>query len=161
MTEYDAMRLTKQDGTVVAYFAPNFKITPIMKNDLKNEPMPYERGTKVRNILKWTEEFTVQGQFEHSENLPDDHKTALESLFGKSPVTARDQVNRVKWAAKSYESAFYFYDNTDEYTATSPSEADYKNGVFPTVFIDEFRPPRTGGHSRMEYMTKFIVGLEI
>lgn len=161
MSDYDAIRLETQDGEVIAYLAPAFKVTPMMKNDLMKNVLPRGRGTKIRDVNKWAWELTVQGQFEHSSNLPTDHQDALESLFGSLPVTARQQVNRIRHYIKTVESGMVLYENSDEYSATNIDDVDFEDGKFPTVFVTEFRPPRTGGHSRMEYMIKMDVGFEI
>lgn len=161
MADYEAIKLTKQDGTVVAYFAPAFKVTPVMKNELIKKVMPKNKGTKIRDINKWQWEVTVQGQFEHSDNLPQDHQNALESLFGSLPVSARQQVNRIRHLIQTTDEAMFLYENADEYTATSKSEIDIENGIFPTVVVEEFRPPRTGGHSRFQYTVKLVVGFDL
>lgn len=161
MSEYDAIRLETQDGDVVAYFAPAFQVTPMDKNDLMVNVLPRGRGTRVRDINKWQNEITVQGQFEHSSNLPDDHQSALESVFGSLPVTPRQQVNRIRYFARTTDEAMILYENEDEYSATNMDEVDLQDGVFPTVFIQEFRPPRHGGHQRMEYMVKLVVGFDL
>lgn len=123
--------------------------------------LPRGRGTRIRNILGYQEELTIQGQFEHSDNLPPAHQNALESLFGSLPVTPRQQVNRIKYYAKTDNNAMNLYEGSDEYTATSDSDINIQNGVFPTVFIEEIRPPRMGGHARMEYTIKLAVGFEL
>ncbi len=160
MSNYDAIKLRMQDGTIVAYFAPNFKTVPVEKNDLIVNALPRFTGQKIRDINKWSFEIRLQGAFDHSDNLPDDHSTALETVFGSLPVTARDQINRIRYFARS-EAPMELIDNTDEYTATNTSEVDFQAGTFPTVFLSDIRPKRTGGQSRMSYTFKFEVGFEL
>ena len=165
MSDYTHTRLEK-DGTVVAYFAPGFEVNPVLKNKLNviDRPKVDETETQVSiamDLFKIRHEVTVQGVFEDSDNLPNDHKNALESLFGHSPVTAREQVNRLRYYMLVKGGAFELYEGSDEYTATSKAEADPQNGIYPTVFIDEIRPTRMGGHSRFNYTIKFVTGVEI
>lgn len=157
---FDALRLETQDGTIVAYFAPAFQVTPISRNDLVKTVLPRNRGAQIRDLNKWLWEVTVQGDFEHSDNLPADHKAALEAIFGSLPVTARQQVNRIHHYARITDEGMFLFDAGDEYVALNLGEQDLEAGIFPTVFIDEFRPPRTTGLSRVNFMVKMTVGFE-
>lgn len=156
---YDNIRLEKRmdDGSreVVAYFAPNFEINPVLKNDLFAADRPRGRGTIARDNQVYRYEVVVQGVFEDHWNLPDDHAQALDAIDAR---TARQQVNRLKEFLLNEGGPFELYEGFDEYTAYDMDNADYANGVFPTVQVDEFRPTREMGSPRFEYMVQFIVG---
>lgn len=160
MANHTEIRLETTGGTVIAYFAPNFRVEPVLKNDLFAEPMPGGDSSVVQDVGTIRHEVTVQGVFEHSDNLPSGHVSALETVFGHSaPITAREQVNRIKHYM--FEGGpFNFYDDTDSYTATSNAGVDRANGTYPTVALDEFRPPSEGGFGRFEYVAKLVVGVE-
>jgi len=160
MGEYDEIRLEK-GGVVVCYFAPNFQITPLDANDLTPFVLPRGAGTKAKDLLKWKSEITIQGEFENSDGLPNDHGTALETLFGKSPVSAQDQVNRIRNFARTQAGTYELYVGEIEYTASNPGDVDIEDGIYPKVFITEIRPPRMAGLSRVAYMVKFLEGFEI
>lgn len=160
MSTHDDIRLETTGGTVIAYFAPNFKVEPVAKNNLFNQARPGGDPSITRDQRVIAHQVVVQGVFEHSENLPSAHKTALESLFGHSPVTPREQVNRVFDYMIAQGGPFHFYDHTDNYDNSSSGNVDYSSGEFPAVQIDEFRPPSEGGTERFNYMVKMIAGLE-
>lgn len=148
------------DG-VVAYLAPNFEVNPVLSNDLKTgDSLQRWPNNIIRDFRLITHEITVQGAFEHSEELPKSHRDDLEELFGKSPVTARDQIDRVLRYAKTHGGPFELYDGFDEYTATTGGNTDYQTGTFPTVQISEIRRPSTSGVSWTEYMIRMTVGVE-
>jgi len=159
MTNYDAIRLVK-NSVVVAYLAPNFTVKPAMINDLKTFLLARGRQSKSNDIGKWGHEIVAQGVFAHSDNLPADHKAALIALFGVDPVTPKMQINRVKYYALTQGGAYDFYDDGDEYTATSLGAIDIADGVFPTVFLKEVRPSSTGGLTRMPYTIRLVVSFD-
>lgn len=155
---HEEIRLQKGND-VVAYLAPNFEINPVMKNDLFAADRPRGRGTVARDNQVYRFEIDAQGVFERSDNLPGEHRDALESIFDTSDVvTPRMQVNRVQHYILNEGGPFEFYDGPDEYTAYSVEDADFENGVFPTVQVEEFRPTRQMGRPRFEYMLKLVVG---
>ena len=158
MTDYTSLRLEK-DGTVVAYFAPSFKVSPLLKNDLKKYPLPRARGQGIRDMRIIVMEVVVQGTFEDSRNLPEDHKDALVALFGQAIVTERDQVNRIQHYA-NLGGKMKLYVGSDSYTAENLGEQDLEAGIYPTVFIAEVRPPHLSGLTRVEYMVRFDVGFQ-
>lgn len=167
--EHRNIRLEK-NGTVIAYLAPNFEVNPVASNDLKpggGKPLPRNRPTRIRDLRVISDEVTVQGEFHDTHDpdsgtaaLPSGHISDLESLFGTTPVTARMQVNRIRDFLHTTGGPYELYEGNDQYTATTESEVDWANGIFPTVFVDQFRPPSMGGHRRMEYMIKMKVGTE-
>lgn len=166
MSDHTTLRLehpstTVGGNSVVAYFAPNFTIEPILKNELFAEPRAGGDATIARDEQLITHQLTVQGVFDHSDNLRSGHVSDLETMLGTSaPITAREQVNRVKHYLLEVGGPFNFYDGTDAYEKTSDANVDPKNGDYPTVQIDEFRPPSEGGFERYEYLCKMEVGLE-
>ena len=157
-----ALVKTYEDGSrdVVAYFAPNFEINPVMKNNLFSADRPRGRGTVVRDNQLYRFEIILQGTFEDSRNLPTVHEYELLALDDDwdEYVTPRMQVNRIKEFLMNEGGPFELYEGEDEYTAYEMEDADYANGRFPTVQVDEFRPTRDMGSPRWEYMVKFIVG---
>lgn len=159
MSEHTEIRLETTGGTVIAYFAPNFEVQPLLDNDLKGQPLPRGDPSVIRDLRLIQTEITVQGAFEDSDELPAAHKSDLESLFGKSPVTARDQVRRIRRFMQEDGGPFVLYEGADEYSAQTASAVDRANGVYPTVNVKQFRPPSLGGHSRYEYMVKMKVGM--
>ena len=160
MSTYTDIWLEK-GSTVVAYFAPNFKQEFPMVNDLKVYRRPRGNLTKFKDFQLWDMSVVLQGIFETSDNLPADHKAALIALFGKDPVTARDQVNRIRSFAVNSPGAFNLFIGTDRFTATAVGGVDLAAGMFPTVAIREIRPPKPAGVSRIDYLIRFIVGFEI
>jgi len=158
MSDHTNVRLETTSGTVVAYLAPNFEMTPALANSLFSQAPGRGDPQIVRDRRQITNELTAQGEFMHSENLPDAHRTDLENLIGSSPVTAMDQINRVvEFMFRG--GPFHLYHKGNEYTATTASGVDYQNGVYPAVNIDTFRPPTRGGFDRGEYTLKFQVGV--
>lgn len=160
MSDHTNVRIETTDGTVVAYLAPNFEITPTLKNDLFAQDVT-DGKTVARDNQIVRHEIVAQGAFEHSDSLRSAHASALTSLFGKSPVTARDQVNRIEHYMKYEGGPFHFYEGSDEYTATTQDSVDVQASpaIKPVVQLDEFRPPSEAGLSRFEYMIKMVVGV--
>jgi len=161
MSDHTEIRLETLDGTPVAYLAPNAETTPVLDNALFERPPGHGAPAIVRDQQQITFELTAQGQFMHSEELPEDHRTALEDLFESVPVTAMDQINRVVHYAQApgQGGPFQFYWRGNEFTETVPGDIDYEKGVYPAVNIDQFRPPTRGGFSRGEYTLKLKVGV--
>ena len=160
MTTHEEIRLEK-NGVVVAYFAPNFQVTPIDAHDLKPFILPRGRGTRAKDLQMWRGEITIQGEFEHSDNLPTAHRNALTTLFGHSPVTAMEQVNRIRHFARTTTGTYDLFVGENSYNANTSDDVDIENGVFPPVFIMEIRPPRTSGLTRVNYMVQFLEGFQI
>ena len=163
MTTHNHTRLETQGGTVIAYFAPEFEIIGTIDNDLTTNARPRDKPAIVRDQQRIAMEVTAQGAFEHSSELPSAHRSALETLFGSLPVTARDQVGRIR----EYQNAgpldsnglraesLHFYHGGDEYAYTSP---DWFAGQYPPVAIDTFEPVRDPGVSRWTYTIRLAVG---
>lgn len=158
------MESRNDDGTkdVVAYFAPNFEVNPVMKNDVFAADRPRGRGTIARDNQMYRYEIVIQGAFEDTRNLPGDHAQAVADLDSNwsLPVTPRQQVRRIQHYLLNVGGPFELYEGEDEYTAYDVENADFANGVFPTVQVDEFRPTRDMGSPRFEYMVKMIVGAD-
>lgn len=161
MSDHTHTRLETPAGEVVMYLAPNAEYRPVYKNDLKAQARPRGKPTIARDQQMWTTEFTLQGTLEDSDNLPvahEDDLVALNSNWSR-PVTAIQQKNRMTHFLLDYGGPFYLFDGTDEYTAESQSAVDIENGVYPTVQVDEWRPPRDSGKSRVEYTLKMKTGV--
>lgn len=159
MGNYDDIRLETKDGEVIAYFAPNFEVNPMDRNEIGHNPR-VNRVALVRNRNKWTSELTIQGNFEHSEEVPIEHKNALESLFGKSPVTPQDQVNRLRafTVYSDSEESLNFYHMGNSYIVSRSSEVDVLSGLYPEVAVGEIRTPEEAGLGRKEYMINLLIG---
>lgn len=159
MSEHTNIRLEKKDGTVIAYFAPNFEVTPQDKNDVLHTSRP-ARLAIARDRGRWVSEIVVQGKFQHSSELPPQHQQDLEDLFGKSPVTPQDQVNRLRahtvYSDNPGSLNFFHIDN--EYTASSLQEADIQAGVYPEVAVMEIRNPEQAGTPQKSYMIRLAIG---
>lgn len=161
MSDFSGCRLEK-DGTTIIYFAPASTITPSFKNDLFDEDRPSDRGTIVRDKNMWHHEVSVQGDFVHSSELPDDHAAALSGLDmgSKDNITARDQLNRLVEYSLETGGNLDLYDFGDTYTKTDMDTVSYASGIFPSVYVGEIQSPRGGGQSRIAYTVKFTVGVE-
>lgn len=159
MSTHTEQRLETPGGTVVAYLAPTVEVSPTWDNDVNTNPIPDDKQSIARDLRLFSHEITFQGTFEHSDNLPDPHRQALDTLFGGLPVTARDQVNRIIEFGYEPGGPFYLYDGPDEYTAESKSAIDVANNVFPVVQISQIRPSRQEVFSREGFTLKFQVGL--
>jgi len=161
MSEFSGCRLEKNGETVI-YFAPASTITPEFANDLFSADRPSDDGTIVFDKNMWHHELTVQGDFQHSAELPTDHANALSGLMGKAAdgITARDQHNRVVDFALSSGGAFSLYDFGDEYIKEDFSNVDYNSGVYAKVFFDKILAPREGGKNQVQYTYKFVVGVK-
>lgn len=161
MSDHTEIRLETAGGTVVAYLAPNAETTPVLDNDLFSAQPARGDPSIVRDVQKISFEITAQGTFESSENLPDAHATDLENLFGTSPVSALDQINRVVHYVHdpSEGGPFNFYWRGNSFTATTSAGVDFQNGVYPVVNVSQFRPPTAGGFSRGEYTLQMTVGI--
>ena len=90
---HTAVRLGK-DGEVVAYLAPTSQITPVTKNESDARPRVKKFPVAIDTRRYW-HEVAVQGTFEHSDDLPAEHRLALQDLFGREQVTAEMQMRRI------------------------------------------------------------------
>lgn len=155
---YDDIRL-ETNGSVIMYFAPNFEVTPVMKNNLFTADRPRGQGTVSRDQQMYRYEITIQGEFMDSSELPQAQVDAVVNNIGLDPdFGPRDQVNHLVDTFWNVGGPFELYDGPDEYTAYEVDNADYGNGVYPTVQIDEFRPTRESGMPRFSYTLKMVVG---
>lgn len=155
------LKSPKTNETVI-YFAPTAEYNPIWKNDLFAKARPNGKPVMARDNNLWTGEFTLQGVFEDSDSpLPPEHEDALLALDSDwtAPVTARQQMNRLLYYLTRVGGPFYLIDGSDEYRATSASEVDVYNGVYPAVFPTEIRPPRKAGKTRVQFTVKFKMGV--
>jgi hypothetical protein len=162
MSDYTHTRLETPDGTVVMYLAPNAKYQPVYKNDLHSQARPRGSAPISRDKRMWSTEFTLQGELVDSDDLPPAHEADLVALDDSwsAPVTAVQQKNRLTYFLLDVGGPFYLYDGADEYTAEDESEIDRANGIFPTVQVEEYRPPRDAGLARLNYTVKFREGVE-
>jgi len=159
---HEEIRLETLDGTVIAYFAPNAEVTRSFDNDVTQEGLPGgDEASLVLDFGQWTTEVTVQGFFESSEGLPQAHADDLETLFGKSPVTAQDQFNRlVGFTAYGQTGPYALYNEGNEYTATGQAGVDVQAGTYPAVAVSQIQPSRVSGETREAYTVRFNAGVE-
>lgn len=163
MSSHDSIRLEQPDGTVIAYLAPEFEITPQDRNDVFEAGRGAAREPIVRDNGLWTSEIVAQGAFVHSDELPPTHRSALQTLFGQQTVTPLDQINRLRaLTVYAQPGAVHFYHRSNEYRASSASGIDVQNGVYPAVAIAELRNPEDGDISgnRAEWLIRMSVGLQ-
>lgn len=161
MADHTHTRLETPDGTVIMYLAPNAEYRPVYQNQLHSQTRPEGEPPISRDIGMWGMEFTLQGDLEDSDNLPPAHESDLVALDSNwsAPVTAVQQKNRLAYYLLDVGGPFYLYDGEDEYTGESEGQVDRQRGVFPTVQVEEFRPPRDAGQSRVSYTIKFKTGV--
>ena len=152
------------DSRVVAYFAPSFEVNVEDKNNIHSEEMPRDKDAIARDIRQIRTEITIQGEFLHSDELPEQHQQDLQNLFGAVTVTARDQIRRIRAYMHRVGGPFELVDRgdgyTDQYIAQDSENVDWENGIYPTVQMDLIRPAAHAGIDREEYTVKLIVGLE-
>lgn len=159
MSNYDEIVL-KQGSTVITYLAPNFKVEPVMKNNIINHPRARGRGPRVIELRRIILELVVQGTFLDSTSLPADHVTALETLFGETPgtlITAVRQVNRVMdymWEGGEMQ----LKNGDDDWKASTSGTLDIAAGTYPAIYMAEARPGANAGVTKREYMLRFIPG---
>ena len=161
---HEQIRLETLSGETIAYFAPNAEVTRSFDDDLNVSGIPDpESPPLVLDFSTWTIEVTVQGHFETTATggLPQAHVNDLETEFGKSPVTAQDQFNRLIDMVVFGEAGPYaLYNEGDEYTATTAADVDVANGVYPAVSIEQIQPGLNSGETRESYTVKFRPGVE-
>lgn len=164
MSDHTHTRLETTDGTVIMYLAPNVKYQPVYQNKLHSQARPRGEPQISRDVSMWSTEFTLQGDLQDSDALPQAHEDDLAALDANwsAPVSAIEQKNRMTHYLIDVGGPFCLYDGDDEYTATSKSEVDRSNGVFPTVQVSEWRPPRDANKSasRVGYTLKLQLGVE-
>lgn len=159
MSTHTEARLETRNNAVIAYFAPNETVQPNLQNELFATDPVGDRPTIARDNQRIRYEITLQGHFEHSTNLPQQHASDLQTVFGESPVTARMQINRIKDYMLLEGGPYNLYLYGDEYTKTANADVDPENGVFPTVQVKQFRPPEDAGLARAQYTLKLVVGV--
>lgn len=162
MSDHTHTRLETPDGTVVMYLAPNVKYQPVYQNELHSQTRPEGEPPISRDIGMWGVEFTLQGDLQDSDNLPPAHEDDLVALDPDwtAPVSAIQQKNRLAYYLIDVGGPFYLFDGDDEYTAENAQQVDRQNGVFPTVQVEEFRPPRDAGKPQVGYTIKMKTGVE-
>ncbi|UBF23474.1 hypothetical protein HRTV-28_gp36 [Halorubrum tailed virus 28] len=163
MADHTAIRLETLSGDVLAYFAPNAETTRSFDNDLTAQALPEQDASPlVLDFGQWTAEITLQGFFETTESLPDAHATAVETLVGKSPATAKDQLNYLisNTVFGGDGGPYALYDEGDEYTATTNAGVDVANDIYPAVSIEQIQPSVNSGETRQSYTVKFRPGVE-
>lgn len=162
MSDHTHTRLETPGGTVVMYLAPNASYQPVYSNELQSQARPSGKPPISRDIQMWATDFTLRGELVDSDNLPQAHEDDLLALDAdwSAPVSAIEQKNRLTHYLLDVGGPFYLYDGSDEYTAESEAAVDRANGVFPTVQVSEYRPPRDAGQSQVSYTIKFTLGVE-
>ena len=160
MSSHTDVYLTTPGGEVVAYLAPNVEATPVVENDLSVNGVPGPDSPFVIDLQNWTAEIQLQGFFEHTQALPSGHAAALRNLFGMDEVTPEEQLWRV-WEYGVVEGGpFHLFWRDTEFTATDEDDVDIENGIMPTVWLQQFRPPTEGGLGRASYLLQLAVGVD-
>ena len=128
------------------------------------EPRSQGRGAIVHDSRVYLVDITLQGTFEHSDNLPMDHRTALQMIFGAQKVTAEMQMRRIFQYVFTHGGAFELY--TPHILYISP-DADWEIEhptvgdhplVMQTAVIDEIRAIQASGREQVYWTIKFAVG---
>lgn len=161
-SDHTTTRLETTGGDVVAYLAPEAVVRPDIKRDLStNNKASQLAAPVVGDTLTVTSEPRVTSVLEHSDNLPADHRDALETVFGSLPVTPRDQVRRIRYhmADASKGGPFNFYHQGESYDTPPDGTIDWQTS-FPQVQISQFRTRARGGveTTRMEVTLVLTVG---
>jgi len=159
---YFDIKLETKDGTTICYFAPSFEWETNYTNDAATNALPGgDTGTQVFDLSQWLGEITIQGQFNHSENLPPAHRDALATseMFGSLPVTAGEQVDRaLRYLVYNPNPPYNLYVNDRQYTGNSQSGITPSQGIYPNVSCTEIRTPEEAGLTRDEYLFRFNIG---
>ncbi|PSG97503.1 hypothetical protein BRD56_05460 [Thermoplasmatales archaeon SW_10_69_26] len=159
MSRHETTVLTHHvTGDTVAYLAPGFDVQRTLKVQLDgDEPAslvhPFMRLFEQRKVVP---EVRVRGRFRSSDDLPPDHATDLEQLFGKSVVTEWDQINRLTHYQYVHRGPYNLDHREDTYRHTEEADVDIRNGEYPTVFLKDFRPDDEAGHA-IEFVLTFFV----
>jgi hypothetical protein len=152
------------DGTqTLAYFAPNAETTRSFDNDLTTSALPSQDAAPLTlDFGQWTSEITLQGFFETTDALPDTHATDVETMVGKTPATAKDQLNYLidNTVFGGDGGPYALYDDGDEYTAQTSGGIDVSEGAYPAVSIEQIQPSFNSGQTREAYTIKFVPGVE-
>lgn len=162
MSAHEQVRLETTGGTVIAYFAPMFEANATHSNSVINEGIPGDGSALVIDFGQWVDEVTVQGTFMHSDELPQAHQSALETLFGSLPVTAQQQVDRlVSFGRYGEPGPLHFYNQGRSYeTGNEGTQAEIQAGDYPPVVLEEIRPAEEGGRLRDDILIRMAVGAE-
>jgi len=164
VSDHTRIRLETLDGTqTLAYFAPNAETTRSFDNDLTTSALPSQDAAPLTlDFGQWTAEITLQGFFETTSALPDAHATAVETMVGKSPATAKDQLNHLieNTVFAGDGGPYALYDDGDEYTATTSGSVEPTANVYPAVSIEQIQPSFNSGQTREAYTIKFVPGVE-
>jgi len=158
---YNSLRLETKDDTTIAYFAPSFSWEPSWTNDAATTPLPGgDNQAQIFDLSQWVGEITIQGQFEDSQNLPPNHRTALNNIFPSgTPVSAQEQVDRaVEFLVFDPNPPYNLYINDRQYTVNAASGVDVANGTYPNVSCSEIRTPEEAGLTRNEFLFRFNIG---
>jgi len=152
------------DPEVIAYLAPNAETNRSFDNSTETFALPDGESSAVSlDFGSWTAELTVQGFFETTAvgGMPQAQKEDLEELFGKSPVTARDQFNRLlDMTVFGGTGPYALYNEGDEYRAQTQGEVNVAEGIYPGVVPSQIRPALNSGETREAYTIQFDVGVE-
>lgn len=166
MSEYTAYRL-KKGNEIVAYLAPVKQHEIVYRTTLFAEPRTKGRGTIAKDSRVYMVAITLQGTFEHSDNLPADHAAALQSLFGTPDVTAEMQMRRIYQYAYSVGGTFDLFTPDIEFTATSDEEIRVDPAYpgdtlrLPQVLFNQIRGPYVAGSPRIEWVLDLVAGLPL
>ncbi|HOI13755.1 MAG TPA: hypothetical protein PLG75_07850 [Methanoculleus sp.] len=166
MNEYTAYRL-KKGNEIVAYLAPVKQNEIVYKATIFNEPRMRGKGAIAMDSRVYHVAITLQGTFEHSDNLPLDHRTALQNLFGYSEVTAEMQMRRIYQYAYQVGGTFALYTPDIEFTAATDEEIRVDPAYpadplrLPQVMFNQIRGPYVAGSPKIEWVLDLVAGLPL
>lgn len=165
MAPHEEIRLETLSGETIAYFAPNAETTRSFDNDLTVTALPQQESSPlVLDFGQWTAEITLQGHFETTAEggLPQAHVNDVEALIGKSPATAKDQLNYLisNTVFGGDGGPYALYDEGDKYIAETNAEVNVSEGIYPAVSIEQIQPSLNSGETRQSYTVKFRPGVE-
>lgn len=165
MAPHEDIRLETTSGDPIAYFAPNAETNRSFDNELVNNALPgADTSALVMDFSQWMGEITVQGEFEHTDNLPQAHQNDVVALNSNwsLPVTAREQFNYlISVVVFEQQGPFHFYHEGDKYTAETQEDIDVKNNSrYPAVSVSQIQPALSSGQTREGYTVRFQIGVE-
>lgn len=166
MSEFTTYRLKKGDE-IVAYLAPVKQREIVYKATIFGEPRSQGRGAIVLDSRVYLVDITLQGTFEHSDNLPMDHRTALQMIFGAQKVTAEMQMRRIYQYALGVGGTFDLYTPDIEFTATTDEEIRVDPQYpadplrLPQVMFNQIHGPYVAGSPKIEWVLNLKAGLSL
>ncbi len=160
--EYLNLRLIDPaTGQALYWFCPATVTDYVAKNNPFAADRTGGKGTKVIDKRVYRTELVIQGTAESTSEMHPDHRTAMQTLFGRSSIPPRMQIRWLNALAQHAGGAYHLYAFEDFYGAASEDDQDYSSldgHTYPPVTFDEFRYNPDAGLERIPYTVKFLVG---